>query len=144
MIKLNVYITEAWSGVKKQSLKSNIEDWCEEMGIQNYTINSQGEIDVNGNVWVYKLLEKNDFKELPYKFGTVTGRFDVSSNKNLTSLKNCPYCPLCFFLKSVGLQSLYFLNSLFKWLSSVNPSSSTISLILISLCKSRLSTIFIL
>jgi len=27
------------------------------------------------------------------------------------------YCPLCFFLKSVGLQSLYFLNSLFKWLS---------------------------
>lgn len=51
------------------------------------------------------------------------------------------YCPLCFFLKSVGLQSLYFLNSLFKWLSSVNPSSSTISLILISLCKSRLSTI---
>ena len=87
MIKLNKYINEAWSGVKRQTNNAEIEAWCEEMEIENYTINSKGEIDVKGNV----NLGKMNFKELPYKFGTVTGSFDVSSNKNLTSLKNCPY-----------------------------------------------------
>ena len=86
MIKLNNYITEAWSGVKQQSLKADMEAWCEEMGIKRYTINSQGEIDVNTNVMLYK----KDLKELPYKFGTTTGYFDIGSNPNLTSLKNCP------------------------------------------------------
>ena len=61
MIKLNDYITEAWSGVKKQSNIENIKSWCDEMGIKNYTINSQGEIDVNGDVF----LTHNDFEELP-------------------------------------------------------------------------------
>ena len=75
-----------WNGVKKQSLKSDIEAWCEEMGIQNYTINSKGEIDVDGNVE----LTYNKFKELPYKFGTVVGIFRLFGCKNLTSLKNCP------------------------------------------------------
>ena len=89
----------SWSGVKKQSIKVEIEDWCEEMGIQDYTINSQGEIDVNGSV----NLSGGDFKELPYKFGTVTGHFNIGDNPNLISLKNCPnkvgfyfrcsYCP---------------------------------------------------
>ena len=50
MKNLNKYITEAWSGVKKQSIKADIEAWCEEMGIKNYTINSKGEIDVDGDV----------------------------------------------------------------------------------------------
>ena len=87
MKHINTYINEAWSGVKQQSIKADIESWCDEMGIKNYTINSKGEIDVDGNVWLYK---KNDFKELPYKFGTVTGYFDIGENKKLTSLKNCP------------------------------------------------------
>ena len=86
MIKLNTYILEAWSGMKQHSLKSDIEAWCEEMGIKNYTINSQGEIDVNGHVE----LKYNDFEELPYKFGMVTGYFNIEDNKNLISLKNCP------------------------------------------------------
>ena len=86
MKSLNNHIIEAWSGVKKHTNKADIEAWCEEMSIKNYTINSKGEIDVDGNVWVYK----NDFKELPYKFGTITGYFDIGNNKNLTSLKNCP------------------------------------------------------
>ena len=76
----------SWSGVKKQSYEQEIKSWCEEMSIKNYTINSQGEIDVNGNVH----LEYSEFKELPYKFGRVTGYFTLSDNKNLTSLKNCP------------------------------------------------------
>ena len=86
MKKLNNYINEAWSGVKKQSYEQEVKSWCEEMGIQNYTINSKGEIDVDGNVD----LMYRDFKELPYKFGKVTGYFDLSECKNLTSLKNCP------------------------------------------------------
>ena len=86
MIKLNVYITEAWSGVKKQSHDQEIKSWCEEMRIKNYTINSQGEIDVDGCV----NLSRKDFEELPYKFGRVTGYFSLESCKNLISLKNCP------------------------------------------------------
>ena len=86
MKNLNIYINEAWGGVKKQSLKADMEAWCEEMGIKRYTINDKGEIDVNSNVFLYK----KDFKELPYKFGTITGLFDIGHNPNLTSLKNCP------------------------------------------------------
>ena len=85
-ISLSNYIIEAWSGVKKQSNNANIEAWCEEMGIRNYTINSKGEIDVNGGVD----LNKSNFKELPYKFGRVTGYFEIEMCENLLSLKNCP------------------------------------------------------
>ena len=76
----------SWKGVKKQTNNAEIEAWCEEMGIRNYTINSQGEIDVEG----YVNLFNKDIKELPYKFGRVGGWFDLSFNNNLTSLKNCP------------------------------------------------------
>ena len=79
----------SWNGVKQQSLKAEIEAieaWCEEMEIENYTINSKGEIDVGRSVD----LDYKDFKELPYKFGRVNGYFDIGNNPNLTSLKNCP------------------------------------------------------
>ena len=76
----------SWNGVKKQYNIENIKAWCEEMGIEKYTINSQGEIDVNGGV---NLSGKN-FEELPYKFGKVRGNFTMYENKKLTSLKNCP------------------------------------------------------
>ena len=76
----------SWSGVKKQSIKAEIEAWCDEMGIKNYTINSKGEIDVDGGVW----LANKDFKELPYKFGYVNKSFSLKECKNLISLKNCP------------------------------------------------------
>src|SRR5574344_803005 len=76
----------SWSGVKKQVNKAEIEAWCEEMGIENYTINSQGEIDVDGGVDLSEI----EFEKLPYKFGIVTGYFDIGYNKKLISLKNCP------------------------------------------------------
>ena len=76
----------SWNGVKKQSNIENIKAWCEEMGIQNYTINSKGEIDVDKFVNFFK----KDFKELPYKFGTVNGYFSLRECENLISLKNCP------------------------------------------------------
>ena len=76
----------SWSGVKKHTNNAEIEAWCDEMDIENYIINSRGEIDVDGSV---DLRDKN-FKELPYKFGRVNGYFEISSNNNLISLKNCP------------------------------------------------------
>ena len=76
----------SWSGIKKQSHEQEIKSWCDEMRIRNYTINSLGEISVNGNVD----LGEGNFKELPYKFDRVYGHFDIGSNQNLTSLKNCP------------------------------------------------------
>ena len=86
MKKLNNYVSEAWSGVKKHTNNAEIAAWCDEMSIKNYTINSQGEIDVNGIV----NLRGKDFKELPYKFGKVNGTFSFYRCKNLKSLKNCP------------------------------------------------------
>ena len=76
----------SWKGVKKQNNIENIKSWCDDMGIENYTINSKGEIDVDDDV----MLVDSDFKELPYKFGKVTGYFSLESCKNLISLKNCP------------------------------------------------------
>ena len=76
----------SWKGVKKQSYEQEIKSWCDEMGIKNYTINSQGEIDVD---WFVDF-RCCDFKELPYKFGRVNGYFTIEGCKNLTSLKNCP------------------------------------------------------
>ena len=86
MKNLNTYINEAWSGVKKYTNNAEIEAWCEEMGIRKYNINSKGEIDVNGNVY----LQHRNFNELPYRFGVVKGYFDIGNNPNLISLKNCP------------------------------------------------------
>ena len=94
----------SWNGVKQQVNKVEIEaieSWCDEMGIQNYIINSKGEIDVNDCI-EFEFKTNNDFKELPYKFGTVTGYFSLDGCINLISLKNCPtkiedsfYCNDC-------------------------------------------------
>ena len=50
----------------------------------------------------------NHLKELPYKFGTVTGWFDIGNNSNLTSLKNCPNYVRGYFscIKCSKLESL--------------------------------------
>ena len=93
MKKLNTYINEAWSGIKQHTNIENIKSWCDDMGIKNYTINSKGEIDVDGSVD----LTYRDFKELPYKFGVVLYDFELKLNDNLISLKNCPDCVHGFF-----------------------------------------------
>ena len=88
MKNLNKYINEAWSGVKKQTNNAEIEAWCKVNNIENYTINSKGEIDVNGEVFI----DSKNFNdiELPYKFGKVNGNFKLYIVTKLTSLKNCP------------------------------------------------------
>ena len=61
------------------------EDWLNSMGIKNYTINSDGTVDVKGDVDI----SKKSLKNIPVQFGTVSGNFYCSSN-NLTTLKGGP------------------------------------------------------
>ena len=57
----------------------------EKFSIKNYTINSDGSIDVNDNLDLQDL----GLIEIPFNFRNVTGDFDLSYNE-LTSLKGCP------------------------------------------------------
>jgi len=62
-----------------------INSICEKYNIKNYTINSDGTVDVNGNVG----LSDKELSKLPLKFGKVSGYFSCSHNK-LTTLEGCP------------------------------------------------------
>jgi hypothetical protein len=64
---------------------NSIHDICKEYDIENYTINDDGTIDVDGNVY----LSFNDLTELPLRFNKVTGDFFCTNNQ-LTSLKGSP------------------------------------------------------
>ena len=58
---------------------------CKEYGIKNWSINSDGLVDVDGDVYLsYKNLTR-----FPLHFGGVTGNFSCSHN-NLTTLKGGP------------------------------------------------------
>ena len=63
----------------------NIESICQEYDIQNYTINSDGTVDVDGIVD----LSRRNLSKLPLKFGRVTGIFYCENNQ-LTTLEGCP------------------------------------------------------
>lgn len=58
---------------------------CDKYGIQKYTINSDGSIDVNGDVNLFKM----KLTELPLTFNKVTGKFNCAQNK-LKTLKGSP------------------------------------------------------
>ena len=63
----------------------NIDEICKKYKITNYTINPDGSIDVEGNVYLVGL----NLTELPLTFNRITGSFGCGNNK-LTSLKGCP------------------------------------------------------
>jgi hypothetical protein len=65
--------------------KENIESICQKYGINNYTTNEDGSIDVDGNVNLFN----KGLKNLPLRFRNVTGSFDCSYNK-LTTLEGAP------------------------------------------------------
>lgn len=65
--------------------EEEIHKICIEYNITNYTINTDGSIDVNGNVE----LSHNNLNKIPLQFRNVSGFFDVYKN-NLTSLKGSP------------------------------------------------------
>ena len=136
----------SWKGVKKQSHEQEIKSWCEEMEIQKYTINSQCEIDVDGSVYLsYGKL--GDLKELPYKFGRVSGDFNMSYNRNIKSFKNCPHfvgdsfiCSYCPQLESLeGYPKVIRQFFICEECNKVKFSREDIS----SLCKVTMYKIFI-
>ena len=74
-------------GVGKIAKIAQIKSWLDEMEVEDYTINDDFTIDVNGSVYLY---HKN-LNKLPsfIKFGKVRGGFDCSYNQ-LTSLEGSP------------------------------------------------------
>jgi hypothetical protein len=64
---------------------SEIDAICKKWGIENYNINPDGTVDVDGSV---NLFERG-LKKLPLKFGKVTGGFYCGGNK-LTTLEGAP------------------------------------------------------
>jgi hypothetical protein len=65
-----------------------IKDLCDDFEIENYHINDDGSVDVNGDVdltWG----ELGNLKKLPLAFNVVTGGFNCADNK-LTTLERCP------------------------------------------------------
>lgn len=75
-----------------------------EYNIRNYTINIDGTIDVDGDVY----LNGRSLKKIPFKFGIVNGTFDVSFSE-LESLKGSPrICNGDFICTGNGLTNLKY------------------------------------
>jgi hypothetical protein len=66
--------------------KMNTLDFCEKY-LTNYTIKSDGTIDIDGKVDLFNKL--GNMEKLPVKFGKVYGVFRCHGNK-LTTLEGCP------------------------------------------------------
>jgi hypothetical protein len=81
-LKLFEDIGDIW--LRNMRLNS-IREICKKYGIENCTLNSDGSVDVDGNVD----LSSMDLTEIPLKFGRVGGYFYCSNNK-LTTLKGSP------------------------------------------------------
>jgi len=74
--------------MKYLKLFENFEDIhkiCKKYGIKNYTINNDGTIDVDGDVYLWR----KGFTKLPLKFNHVSGDFSCHYNK-LTTLEGGP------------------------------------------------------
>jgi len=83
---------------------NEIKVLCDKYDIENYTINEDGSIDVDGDV----SLHGNRLKELPLTFNKVSGDFNISINK-LTSLEGAPkYVGVDFRCVSNKLTSLKY------------------------------------
>jgi hypothetical protein len=65
--------------------KEDIDSICKKYNIQNYVVNDDGTIDVDGSV----NLSYSELTEIPLKFRKVSGYFSCRNNK-LTSLSGAP------------------------------------------------------
>ena len=65
--------------------EQEIHDICKKYKIKNYTINPDGSIDVEGDVWLYNM----KLCKIPIKFNRVSRIFSCSRNF-LTTLENSP------------------------------------------------------
>lgn len=64
---------------------NDIDDVCRKYNIENYTINEDGSIDVDGDV---DFTDKG-ISKIPLRFNIVSGVFNISYN-NLITLEGCP------------------------------------------------------
>lgn len=69
--------------------QNRIEYFCRKNGIHQYTINSDGSVDVNGNVIISNKFDLTKDGRLPFTFNNVTGNFTVNS-VGLESLEGSP------------------------------------------------------
>jgi hypothetical protein len=70
--------------------KFELEKELNKYDIKNYTINDDGTIDVNGSVNLSFSSSGIRLYRIPFKFGKVTGDFNVYNNE-LKSLEGSPY-----------------------------------------------------
>lgn len=102
--------------------RMTIKEKCDYYFINNYKINSDDTVDVDGDVW----LNGKELTEIPIKFGKVSGKFNCNGNKltslegspkevgdifqcdqnKLTSLKGCPKTAKGFYCNNNQLTSL--------------------------------------
>lgn len=73
--------------------KVKVEDACKKLGLENYTINNDLTVDVDGNVTfpIYKL------STFPVKFNKVSGKFTCNNSDSLISLEGAPKIVQGFF-----------------------------------------------
>ena len=74
--------------------KEDIDSICKKYGIENYTINEDGTVDVDGDVSIVGKIVRDrfiniDLTKLPLRFGKVSGKMQISFTK-LTSLSGAP------------------------------------------------------
>jgi hypothetical protein len=69
----------------RKEFKEDIDSICKKYNIQNYVVNDDGTIDVDGSV----NLSYSELTEIPLKFRKVSGYFSCRNNK-LTSLSGAP------------------------------------------------------
>lgn len=89
--RLGKRIVESVSFRRKKDISSELWSY----GIRFAKINDDETIDVDGDVSLFNsiYINENDYIKLdkiPFKFGKVTGSFDIRGN-NITSLEGCPY-----------------------------------------------------
>jgi hypothetical protein len=69
--------------------KRDIHSICDEYGINDYTINPDGSIDVDGNIILSYDFERGELTNIPLKFAKIIGDFECDRNQ-LTTLKGSP------------------------------------------------------
>jgi len=69
-----------------ENFESDVESICKEFNITNWSINTDGTVDVDGDVY----MQNNGLTKIPIKFGKVTGHFRCDFNY-LSTLEWAPY-----------------------------------------------------
>jgi hypothetical protein len=75
--------------LESHQTEESVKEICQKYRIKNWSINSEGLVDVDGSVDLYASLLSEGLTKLPLKFGNITGKFDCRNNQ-LTSLEGAP------------------------------------------------------